>query len=122
MTKKDSKSRGREVTWAHAARDFLVTAINRGQLPVLGLVLVAIILVVKLPSEEAGSLVERLVHGLEEAHLLGWALELLTILAWFFHAKWMRKGFSEEAARIGREKSDLQNSVSGVDFGSSDKK
>lgn len=110
------------MSWAQACRDIVVTSMNRGQLPILGMIAVVLVLVWKLPEERATELVFSLLHALLEGPLVGYALFIITVAGWFFHAKWMRKMFSEEAKRIGKEKSGLQSALTGDKFSSSNRK
>ena len=124
MTNPSSKTtrNSGSMSWAQACRDIVVTSMNRGQLPILGMIAVVLVLVWKLPEERATELVFSLLHALLEGPLVGYALFIITVAGWFFHAKWMRKMFSEEAKRIGKEKSGLQSALTGDKFSSSNRK
>jgi len=110
------------MTWAQACRDIVITSMNRGQLPVLGMIGVALLLVWKLPEDKSAELVFSIFEALGRGELYAYVLLTVTIAGWYFHSKWMRKMFSEEAARIGREKSGLQSALTGEKFKSSDRR
>ena len=121
-TKEPRRKSPNGVTWAQACRDIVVTSMNRGQLPVLGMLAVALLLIWKMPNEEASKLVFEVVASLRRGEMWGYPALLATLAGWFFHTKSMRKSFSAEAERIGREKSDLQSTLSGVKYKSSNRK
>lgn len=110
------------VSWAQAVRDIFVTSMNRGQLPVLGMIAIVLLLIWKMPEADAGRLMHDLLSALRAGEMWSYGLLLATLAGWFFHAKFMRREFSDEALRIGREKSDLQGKLSGVKYESSDRK
>lgn len=110
------------VTWAQAVRDIFVTSMNRGQLPVLGLIAIVLMLIWKMPDADAGKLMHDLLAALRAGEMWSYGLLAATLAGWFFHAKLMRREFSDEALRIGREKSELQGKLSGVKYESSDRK
>jgi hypothetical protein len=110
------------MTWAQAFRDIVVTSMNRGQLPVLGLIGIVVLLLWKMPESDVSKLVFDIFQELKNGQLLAYPLWLITVAGWFYHAKSMRQMFSDEAARIGREKSQPQSKISNTKFKSSDKK
>ena len=79
-------------------------------------------LVWKMPAEDAGKLMHDVLGALRSGELWSYGLLLGALVGWFFHAKFMRKEFSDETLRIGREKSDLQSKLSGIKYESSDRK
>lgn len=115
------KPRNGHVTWAHAVRDIFVTSINRGQLPVLGMIAVALLMLWKMPADDVSSLASEILHSLQNGELWGYLLFVLTLIGWYSHAKRMRKMFSAEAERIGTEKSRLQEKLVGHNYKSSNK-
>ncbi len=110
------------MSWAQAFRDVVVTSMNRGQLPVLGMISVALVLIWRLPEERAAELVFSILAALRRGELLAYVLLVFTLAGWYLHSKWMRKMFSAEAKRIGREKSGLQSQLTGENFKSSDRR
>lgn len=118
---KSNQSRG-TVSWAQAVRDMVIASINRGQLPILGIIGIATVLTFRLPEQDISRVVFEIVAALKKGELWAYVLEGLTLFGWFTHAKVMRKIFSAEAERIGCEKSKIQSKSAGVEFKSSDKK
>lgn len=110
------------VTWAQAIRDMIVTSMNRGQLPILGALGLAGLLIFRMPEDDISTLVFEILSSLKTGELWAYVAEFFTLGAWFAHAKIMRKMFSKEAERIGVEKSKIQNKATGVNFKSSNKK
>ena len=118
---KPARNNGK-MSWAQACRDIVVTSMNRGQLPILGMIAIVLVLVWKLPEEKATELIFSIFHALQEGALIGYVLFIATVAGWYFHSKWMRKMFSEEAKRIGKEESGLQSALTGDKFPSSNRK
>ncbi len=110
------------MSWAQAFRDIVVTSMNRGQFPVLGMIALAMLLIWRLPEEKTGELVFSILAALRQGELWAYIFLVLVIAGWYLHSKWMRKMFSAEAKRIGREKSGLQSQLSGERFKSSNRR
>lgn len=110
------------VTWAQACRDIVITSINRGQLPVLGLIAVMLLLVWKMTPEAASTLLVEVWRDLRYGQMWTYPVLGISLGGWFFHAKSQRRWFSEEMDRVGREKTALQSSASGTRFKSSNRK
>jgi hypothetical protein len=108
-------------TWAQATRDIVVTSINRGQLPILGMIAVALLVLYRLPEGDVGKIALEVIESLKRGELWAYLVELATVIAWYVHSRAMRKAFSEEAERIGREKSRVQSQAAGVEFKSSNR-
>ena len=101
------------VTWAHASRDVLVAAINRGQLLLLLLGAIILLLIWKMPSADAGVLANKLVDDLSNYSLIGWLLFLVALGGWYVHAKSQRTAITAEMKRLGDERSKLQDQTLG---------
>jgi hypothetical protein len=109
------------VSWAQAIRDMVISAINKGQLPIFGLFLVILMLIYKMPEADVSKLVFEILDSLRRGEFVAYILLSITIFGWFVHARVMRKTFTDEAKRIGREKSNLQSQLAGIKFKSSNK-
>jgi len=96
--------------WA-AIRDILIASINKGQLPLAGVILFLLILAAKMPSEQAGKLLFELLGLFVKGYLLGWVLFVVTLFSWFIHVKIQRKTITNEMSRIGDEKTQLQKKL-----------
>ena len=119
--RKGSRANGK-MTWAQSVRDMTIASINKGQLPLFGLLFIVSIMILKMPSEDVSDLVFSIFSALKAGEYVAYILLVLSLSGWYAHAKFMRKAFSAEAERIGNEKSNLQGRIAGVKFGSSDKK
>lgn len=121
-TEKKPRKGQQSVTWAQAFRDVVIASMNRGQLPILGIIGVVLVLIYRMPEQDVSVLVMEIVSSLKKGEGYAYILEGVTIGGWFLHAKLMRKVFSTEAERIGREKSHAQSKAAGTNFKSSEKK
>jgi hypothetical protein len=107
------------VTWAQIVRDVLLSAMARGQLPLLGLIAVVFLVVYRLPEAELAGMVERIFELWKNGDGLGWLFWLATTSGWVWHARATRRGFQGEYDRMGKEKADLQKLLTGKKFPSS---
>jgi hypothetical protein len=94
----------------------IVTSMNRGQLPILGALMLAGLLIFRMPEADISRLVFEIMSSLKAGELWAYVAEFITVGAWFAHAKIMRRMFSKEAERIGVEKSKMQSKAAGVNF------
>ena len=108
------------VTWAQATRDIVLAAMNNGQLLPLGLTAVVLLLIWRMPSEQAGALAREVLNGLRHAAGVAYVALIGVSVGWVSHVRWMRLAFRAEYERIGREKSELQRLVTGADLKSSE--
>jgi len=92
-------------------RDIFVTSMNKGQFPVMMFCIIIIILVIKLPSDEAYKLLHEVLMLLEKWHILGWILSLLLLLGWLFNARRQRRINSDEMDRVSNTKRDMQSKL-----------
>lgn len=93
---------------------------NRGQLPVLAAFALMFLVVYRMPPEDVSKLAFDIVDKLNHLELFSYPLLFAVVIGWFFHAKSMRKRYSEEYRRIGQEKSKLQRDAANIKFKSSD--
>lgn len=109
-----------KVTWAESFRDIAITSINRGQILPFIMTLITLFILYKLPPDA----IERIVINVIEGQLAYIAPILLIglLFAWFFHCKKLRRQFSKEFERIGREKSELQRKNHNKNFKSSNRR
>mgnify|MGYP005865528273 CR=1 FL=1 len=120
MTQKNNRQLQHKVTWAESFRDIAITSINRGQILPFIMTLITLFILYKLPPEA----IERIVTNVFEGQLAYVAPILLigVLFAWFFHCKKLRRQFSKEFERIGREKSKLQRKNHHKNFNSSNRR
>lgn len=110
-----------KVTVAQAVRDVLLRAMSTGQLVPLALVAFFIICIIRIPEGAIEKLANRVLDAMINASIVGYLLFFLTVLAWAWHASVMRKCFSAEAKRIGKEKTEHQQRNTKHSLGTSDK-
>ncbi len=120
VSRKPKQQQRPPVTWAQAARDVLVTAMAKGQIIPLTISAVLGISVYRMPEDKLYIFAEDLLHTLERGSLWGYVLSVVVMVSWHSHVKSLRKKASEEFARIGKEKSSLQNMMSPVRLETSD--
>ena len=113
------KQRRESFGWSQAFRDMVVSAINRGQLPVFGTFLVILMLLWKMPGNDVSKLVFDILDSLRRLEFLAYLFLVVVCIGWFIHARVMRSAFSAEAERMGREKSELQRKLASTQFKSS---
>lgn len=118
MASRKGNQRGK-VTWAQAFRDTVIAAMNRGQLPFYCIFLIVLVIVLRLSPSDLSKLAENFLNLLVSWKIAGWVLFSLLLFAWYIQARFMRKKFSGEFERVGREKSHLQSQMAGERFDSS---
>lgn len=84
-----------KVTWAQAVRDVLNTAMNRGQLPLLFILLCCFLVLYRLPQEELSHLVFKIFQGLKDGHLIGYVLAVLILIVWYWDGRKIRRKYAE---------------------------
>ncbi|WP_156529904.1 hypothetical protein [Klebsiella oxytoca] len=115
---KSSGSNGK-VTWAQAVRDMVNRSMSTGQLLPFGIFVLLAIVFWRMPAEDLRETMHEIISGFIEGHLWGWGVSLILLVVWVSHAKRMRKEFSEEADRIGKEKTGLQQRRTSQKLGTS---
>ncbi len=98
-----------KVTFWHMWRDVLVTAMNKGQFPLALLGLILIVILIKLPSETISKLTSRLYGDLKNLSLVGYVMWVLTMAAWYAHARLLRRTYAMELSRLSAERTRLQD-------------
>lgn len=121
LAKQRGKGSAREpgVTWAQAARDVVLRAMDTGQLPFVACWFIALLLLLKMPSSDVVALVHSIISKLEHGELIAYVLLLLSWAGWYVHARLVRSQHEAECSRIGKEKSALQNIAANHQFPSS---
>lgn len=114
------KGQGR-VTFAQAWRDVMLKAMTTGQLVPITISIVLMIAAFRMPENELPILAHRIIDGFVNHSLIGYGLCVVLIGAWSWHARVMRKCFSAEAQRIGKEKTVYQQAQTTLPLGTSDK-
>jgi hypothetical protein len=119
MAKAPKKS-SQKVTWAHAFRDIVLKAMDRGQLFPLFFFIGALALIFKMPEEHVYDAFLSVLSGFKDFSLIGWLGMGLVSILWAGHARAMRRSHSSEYKRIGIEKSRLQQQQVNNGLGSSE--
>ncbi|HDL6963415.1 TPA: hypothetical protein PXM28_002734 [Yersinia enterocolitica] len=115
-------SKGKQgVTWAHAWRDVMLKAMASGQLVPITISIILMIAAFRLPEDELSKIAHDVIDGLISHALIGWVCAAIILGAWSWHAGVMRRCFSQEAQRIGREKTEIQQNQTSQELGTSDK-
>ena len=109
------------INWPGAFQNVLMASINKGQLPVLLVGVILLVLIIKIPSQEAASIFYKTIDALEHYHILGWIFSFVLTLLWFFNSKRVRRVHANEMKRIAEEKTHLQSSAHGMKMPSSNK-
>lgn len=107
------------VTWAEACRDIVISAMDKGQLLPVGLLGFVLLMILKMNAVDDAALANRLLDLIKNHSMIGYFFWVLTLGLWYLHARYMRMAHNEESGRIGREKSRLQEQVSGRQLPSS---
>ena len=110
------------VTWAQAVRDVLITSITKGQLPLVIVGLIVLSLIWRMPEPEVGTLVKRLMDGLENFSLVGYLLFLGALIAWYLHSRYQRRVITTEMERLSDERNRLQEKNLGGHLRSSERR
>lgn len=111
MASKEKKGRG--VGFWEMIRDICVTSINKGQFPAVGLVLVILTILWRLPPEDLSVIVFNMIEALKTRYVWGYALSGVLTIGWYFNTRNLRRVHSNEMKRIGDEKTSLQEKVLG---------
>ena len=108
--------------WAKAFRDIVVTSINKGQLPLLGVIAIVLLILHKTPESEFKGIFIIFAERLGTLSIVAYLGFVIFPICWYYHTKQMRKHFSREFERIGKEKSEWQEIATGKKLKSSNKK
>lgn len=114
MVKPTGKSGSKNgVTMWQMIRDVCVTAINKGQFPAVGLVMLIAVVILKMPGPDVSELAAKVYGDLITLRLVGWGLSVALMAGWAIHGRRQRGAFYSEIERIGREKSYWQQRALG---------
>ena len=93
-------------------QNVLIASMNKGQLPVMGVIVVFIIILLKYPSDELPELLKGIASISKINSILGWILFTISTFTSYFLVKWQRKIHTKEIQRISNEKRQLQQKLS----------
>lgn len=89
----------------------LIHSINKGQLPIAGVILIIILIIAKMPSENVYNLVEQLFNVAVVYRIAGWILFLICIFGWIISSKSLRRNHTHEIRRLSAERTKLQEKL-----------
>ncbi|MCI5764017.1 hypothetical protein [Actinobacillus porcinus] len=104
-------NRNTKVTWAQAVRDVLNTAMNRGQLPILIVMLAFLFVLYRLPSEDISKLTFLFLEYLKTGYIVGYILFIVTVLAWIRDAKRNRRNYAKLEKEFKKYSSKMKNKI-----------
>ncbi|NEN75591.1 hypothetical protein F9B74_04510 [Pelistega sp. NLN82] len=84
-----------KVTWAQAVRDIINTAINRGQLPILIMMMAVLLILYRLPPSDISTLVFLVLNYLKTGYFIGYLLFIVTVFLWIRDAKRNRRNYAK---------------------------
>lgn len=70
--------------------------------------MVAVSMIWHMPPADVSKLMFRLLDVAEEGRLAGYVVSVVSLLGWFFHARYQRKLITQEMQRISNERNQLQ--------------
>lgn len=97
-----------KVTFWQFLRDVFVASINKGQFPVAILGTLLIIYCIRVTPDILAELGRGIINSLLAGYFVGYAISVLAIGGWYFHAKSLRRKHYDELGRIADEKTELQ--------------
>ncbi|MDB5278830.1 MAG: hypothetical protein JWR61_3785 [Ferruginibacter sp.] len=108
--KKEKNNPYRPNVWG-MIRDIMVHAINKGQLPVTGLILLLGLVVFKMPAEDVSKLMYATIRQFKTLYYLGWTLDGVIIVTWVIVQRKLTRGYRRELDRINNENQELQKKL-----------
>lgn len=107
----NSHNQNSKVTWAQAVRNVLNTAMNRGQLPILIVMLSFLLILYKLPQEDISKLTFTFLEYLKAGYVLGYVLFISILLAWVYDAKRNRRNYAKLEKEFKKYSSKMKNKI-----------
>jgi hypothetical protein len=116
------KKGGAKVGFWEFLRDVLIASMNKGQFPAALLAMVVLSVIWRMPPVDVSKLMFRLLDVAEEERLVGYAVSVVSLFGWFFHARYQRKLINQEMKRISNERNQLQTRELGKKVKSSEER
>jgi hypothetical protein len=110
-----------KVTMWHMFRDIFVTAMVKGQLPLLSVLFVVFIVIIKMSPEGVEVIAVDFYNSVKGLYLLGYCLWGATVFGWYFHAKYQRRQHAAEVDRLAEGKKKIQEKALARKLGSTKK-
>lgn len=114
------KGKNNNHSWAKTVRDIVVSSINKGQLPILGIICGLLIILIRIPPQDLSTTLSKVIEHFVKKELWSYILLFIVCSGWFIHAKIMRTNFTKETNRMSAEKTKLQNRLTNKKFESSE--
>ncbi|WDZ50176.1 hypothetical protein LF296_12685 [Acinetobacter vivianii] len=99
-------------SWARAFRDIGVHAINTGQFPFFGLLVVVLVFLFRLPTETLSEISLEFFNNFKEYVITGYSLFVITLILTWVYIKALRKRHVEQLSKqndlISQLKDELQ--------------
>lgn len=108
-----------KVTVAEMVRDVMIRAMDLGQGPFYVIAFIVVIVLIRMPEDNVGKLVDQFIIGLKEKWLIGYLLSILFFSLWILSSRWQRSIHSKELDRMSKEKTELQKEKLGDNLKSS---
>ena len=116
MSRKSKKRRSASkggLSWPDVANTAVTTCINKGQLPLILLLLIFLVICGRIPPDSLGTITELLVNHFIDLSLVGW-LGLGALSVWHvISSRKLRKTLHDEIERVASKRDELQNEQSG---------
>jgi Na+/melibiose symporter-like transporter len=112
--KKRTPPKVKQVNFWGMLQNIIIVAINKGQLPILGVILIFLVLIIKIPKEDASVIIKEFIHLVESFHILGWIFSVFLLIALFYTAKTLKRKHQDEIDRLAKEKKELQEILNGT--------
>jgi hypothetical protein len=109
------------ITWAQAFRDVLIEAIRKGQILAIGLAVVIIVFISRIPQADLIQIWNDFSEVENKVWIINVILNVALALLWFVHARYLRKNFADEIERVCQERNRTQQKL-GIGVKSSNNK
>lgn len=111
---RDPQGTAHRFNFARMMRDVLVASIYRGQFPPALLGLIALAIILKMPSADMSELMYRLLDLMGRREGVGYLLAFLCAVSWFFHVRLQRRWIGEERRRLSIERAVIKAVTAGA--------
>jgi hypothetical protein len=111
MASKTKSDKSNRKAWHESASQAVIESIRKGQLPTLGFLVLAAILLWRTPNEFLPKLWDHLLSWDSVPSILSYSANLILILLWRWHACTVRNIHEPEIKRLSNERTRLQSRV-----------
>ncbi len=92
-------------------RDVFLGAMSKGQLLLTIFGIVLIIIILRMPGEDLGTLANEILVGFKNASLVGYLVAVLAIVGWYIHVRKQRSRYEKEMKRLAKVRNELQSKL-----------